>query len=234
MLSASLASRVGDERDAIGTGLGYWWLAFGRLKEARRAFETVGHVGQRRWNLVIMADLLDDQRQAIDLLNAHGWAYNPIPFARAGLFRRANAIMQQPTAGGLGPPHHLVARGEEALARGRYKDAISQFRQGFELLKARPSAAFYVTAMSLARAWHETGDTSQEILVLEEAARTLPAYVAPGFPAAWWIKAQTHLARAYREGSRTAEAASLEHQVRKWLAHSEPSFLVQPATAQPH
>ena len=115
--------------------------------------------------------------------------------------------MQQPTAGGLGPPHHLVARGEEAPARGRYKDAISQFRQGFELLKARPSAAFYVTAMSLARAWHETGDTSQEILVLEEAARTLPAYVAPGFPAAWWIKAQTHLARAYREGSRTAEGA---------------------------
>ncbi len=175
----------------------------------------------------MMADLLDDRRQAVELLRANVWAYNPVPFARAGLFRRAHAIMRQPTVGGIGPAHHLCARGEEALAERRYKDAISELQHAFELMKARPSSMFYLTATSLARAWHEAGDTSQEILVLEEAARTRPIYAGAGFSGAWWIKAQTHLVRAYQEASRTAEADALQREIRKLLAHADPGFSMQ-------
>ena len=220
-LSASAASHGGFVRDTSATYEGVLWLGLGRLSDAREAFARVGHVGQRRWNLVRMADLLDDRQQMIELLSSHGWAYNPVPFARAGLLRRAHEIMQQPKSSGLGTPHHAVARGEEALAARRFDKAIEELQRGFDLLRARPTNDFYTTAMSLARAWHEVGDTSQELLVLEDAFRTRPPYGFPGLGIAWWIKTQVHLISAYGEASRFEDAEALEDQVRKLLSQAD-------------
>jgi tetratricopeptide (TPR) repeat protein len=222
-LTTSMESRTGFERDALATNRGYFWLGLGRLADARQAFETVGHVSQRVWNLALMADLLDDRRELVELLGRHAWAYNPVPFARAGMFKRANEIMQAPKVGVVGKPQHAVARGEEFLAAKRYDKAIEELQRGFDLLRARPTSVFYTTAMSLARAWHESGDTSQEILILEDAIRTRPPYTSPGTPIAWWIKAQLQLVAAYDEASRTQDADALAGQIRQLLSQADPN-----------
>jgi hypothetical protein len=218
-----LKSRAGFERDTLATNCGYLWLGLGRLADAHQAFETVGHVNQRLWNLAFMADLLDERREMAELLGRHRWAYNPVPFARAGMFNRAKEIMQAPRVGVVGKPHHAVARGEEFLAARRYDKAIEELQRGFDLLRGRPTSVFYMTAMSLARAWHESGDTSQEILILEDAIRARPPFIAPGPPIAWWIKTQVHLVAAYDEAARTKEANALAGQIRKLLSQADPN-----------
>jgi tetratricopeptide (TPR) repeat protein len=155
-------------------------------------------------------------------LTRHGWAYNPLPFARAGLFDRAHAIIDdRPAVGANRTARLALARGEEALAAGRLPEAIRLLQNGIDLVRARRHLEFYESSLSLARAWRIAGQSSQALRVLEEAVRERPAYVTPGLAAAWWIKAQVHLARGYRQAGRRQDADALEKQVSFLLSQAD-------------
>lgn len=221
-IARSIPSRVSAERDAVATGNGYLWLTLGRLRQARQAFEAVAHLGQRELDLALLADLLDDRASMRMHLRRKGWAYDPVLFARAGLFDRAHEIMQAPSISGPRAAREAIARAEEALSLGRTRDAIDLLERAVAVVRARPHVDFFNASLSLAQAWRDVGSTAQAIRVLEEASQTRPGYRGPGLAGAWWIKTQVWLAHAYRDVGRHVEAAQLEERLGHLLSQADP------------
>ena len=209
------------ERSAFATTNGYFWLSLGRISEARRVFENPSRVNQRELNLANLADAVDDRRQMAVHLTRHGWAYNPAPFARAGLFDRARAIAREPAHGANRALHDAMARAEELLSAGRFREAEALLEPVVVRLRSRPHIDFYNASLSRADAWELAGDQTQALRVLEETVIQPPRYVVPGLSAAWWIKAQVRLVIAYRRAGREPEAAELESSVRSLLSHAD-------------
>jgi DNA-binding winged helix-turn-helix (wHTH) protein len=234
-LTTTLSSRASGERDAFATTHGFMWLSIGRMKEAQTSFEAVGHFGQRATNLSHLGDLVDDLPRVRSHLNKLEYAYNPAPFARAGLFDRARAIMGAPGVGSHRSAYRAIALAEDALASGRFDDAIPQFQLAADQLRRARDRYFYNTLISLARAWQGAGNASQAVRALEEAAKERPPYMGPGLPAAWWIKARVLLARAYRAVGRHADADRAAAEVRQDLRFADPDhpFLRALATTPP-
>ena len=138
-LASQLNSRVAADRDAMATGTGYLWLTLGRVADARKAFEAVGHVGQRERNLALLADLLDDRASMMRHLERQGWGYNPVPFARAGLVERARQIMKDPTVTGERKAQDAIAKAEPMIGTGRPREAIELLQPAIDMLRARPA-----------------------------------------------------------------------------------------------
>jgi len=216
-IAATLSARVSYDRDAMATGNGHMWLALGRVADARKAFNAIGHHDQKEWSLAVVADVLDDRRLQVAHLSRHGWSWNPLPFARAGMFERMRAVLKEPPVGAGDALLRTVSLGEEALASGRPADAIVQFQQALDRLHVRPGRPYFETSISLARAWHAVGDDMQALRVLEEAVRA----EAPPTAAAVWIKAQIHLVHAYRRAGRVDEAEAIAERVRRLLAQAD-------------
>jgi len=207
-------------RDALATRNGAFWLALGRVTDARRVFELGGHTGQLELNLSRIPELFDDWPAVVGHLDRIEWAHNPVPFAQAGLFDRANEII----AGGYSfGPDRMVARGLEAGAAGRLAEAKTELQQAVDMLRGWPTIAFYVASLALADAWASEGNGAQVIRVLEETVATAPAYGTPG-PVGRWIKAQVRLVQAYREAGRRDEAEQLASRVRALLSLADPDF----------
>jgi DNA-binding winged helix-turn-helix (wHTH) protein/tetratricopeptide (TPR) repeat protein len=217
----TLANRTFKERSAYATTNGYFWLSLGQIREARRVFETPSRVNQRELNLANLADAIDNRRQMAVHLTRHGWAYNPAPFARAGLFDRARAIAREPAHGANRALHDAMARAEELLSAGRFRETEALLEPIVVRLRTRPHLDFYNASLSRADAWEKAGDHAQALRVLEETVVQPPRYVVPGLSAAWWIKAQVRLVIAYRRAGRDTEAAELESRVRTLLSQAD-------------
>lgn len=183
-IATSLETRFSLDRETMATYSGSLWLTVGRIRQARVAFEQVGHVGQRETNLARLADLVDDKQAMIQHTKRVGWIYNPVPLARAGLFDRARRVMQQPSIGSNVAPAFAIARGLEALARNRLQDAITLLQPAVDRLRGRSDAMFYNASMSLAQAWRGAANPSQAVRVLEETVSQRPAYITPGLSGA--------------------------------------------------
>jgi DNA-binding winged helix-turn-helix (wHTH) protein/tetratricopeptide (TPR) repeat protein len=208
-------------RDALATTNGVFWLTLGRVADARRVFELGGHTGQLELNLSRIPELFDDWPAVVGHLDRIEWAHNPVPFAQAGLFDRANEII----AGGYSQgPGRRVARGLEAGAAGRYPEATKELQQAVDMLRDRPTNGFYVASLALADVWASAGSSSQVIRVLEETVATAPAYGTTGPAGAAWIKAQVRLVGAYRQGGRHDEAEVLAARVRALLSLADPDL----------
>ena len=220
-IAGSIPSRVSAERDAVATSNGYFWLTLGRPLQARQAFEAVGHLGQREWNLARLADLLDDETSMRVHLGRQEWAYNPVPFARAGLFERAHEIMGAPGVSGPRAAREAIAHAEEALTLEQPRKAVALLQRALDVLRARPDVDFFNASLSLAQAWTDLDSPAQAIRVLEEAEQARPSYRAPGLAGAWWIKTQVRLAQAYQTGGRSAEAAQVAHRIRQLLSQAD-------------
>jgi DNA-binding winged helix-turn-helix (wHTH) protein/tetratricopeptide (TPR) repeat protein len=220
-IEVTIATRSEALRDALATTNGMFWLALGRVADARRVFQLGGHAGQIELNLSRIPELFDDWAAVIEHLDRMEWAHNPVPFAQAGLFERAGDII----AGGYSwGPDRQVARGLEAGAAGRFSEATRELQQAVDMLRDRPTDAFYIASLALADVWAAAGNGAQVIRVLEETVATAPAYGTTGPAGAAWIKAQVRLARAYREAGRSDEADGLAVQVRALLSLADPDF----------
>jgi DNA-binding winged helix-turn-helix (wHTH) protein/tetratricopeptide (TPR) repeat protein len=217
-VAATLPTRIFIDRDATATANGHLSLTLGRIADARQAFDAIGHFNQKEWSFAHLADALGDRRQLAWHLTRHGrWSWNPLPFARAGLFDRVRELLAEPAVGADHVALRKAALGEEALAAGRFSDAITHFQDALDRLRMRPGHPYYGTSISLARAWRAIGDDTQVVRVLEEAVRT-QAY--PG-AAVFWIKAQAHLVQVYRRHGRHDEAAAIAERVRGLFAHAD-------------
>jgi len=218
-IAATIPATSEALRDALATTNGVFWLALGRMEEARRVFALGGHAGQLELNLSRIPELFDDYQAVIGHLDRIEWAHNPVPYAQAGLFDRAHDII----AGGYSwGPDRQVARGLEAAAAGQPSAATKELQQAVDMLRGRPTDAFYVASLALADAWASAGSPSQVIRVLEETVATTPAYGGTGPAGAWWIKAQVKLAGAYRRLGRFGDADVVEGQVRRWMSLADP------------
>jgi len=220
-IEATISTEVEGLRDALATTNGVLWLALGRIEDARRVFRLVGHSGQLELNLSRIPEVFDDWAAVVEHLDRLGWAHDPVPFAQAGLFARANAIV----AGGYSwGPHRQVARGLEAAAGGRFPEATKELQQAVDRLRNRPTDPFYVASLALADVWESAGNRLQAVRVLEETVATRPAFGTTGPAGAAWIKAQVRLARAYRRAGRSDEAENLAGRVRALLSLADPGF----------
>jgi DNA-binding winged helix-turn-helix (wHTH) protein/tetratricopeptide (TPR) repeat protein len=226
-LSAAIDLRVSMDRDAMATASGYFWLGLGDVAEARRVFEKVGDTDQREWNLGDLADLLDDRAAMAAHLNRVGFAYDPVPFSRAGLFERAARIRRMPAIGSNREPRRRFSLGEEALAAGHMSAALKHLQSAVDLFRVQPDNDFYAASQSLAVAWQKSGSTPQAIRVLQEAIESQPTYTDAGPPIIWWIKCQVQLAALYRKNGMPSEATALEARTRALLPDGDPEALLK-------
>ena len=120
-VDASIVQRVAIVRDAMVTTSGFFWLTLGRVADARSAFLKIGDLGQREWSLAEVSGVLGDREAAAEHLGRVTRAWDPVPFVRAGMFKRAEAIMRMPPVGafGRGAPPAACTRRKGAGARRR-------------------------------------------------------------------------------------------------------------------
>ncbi len=214
-IEATIPSQSEALRDALATTNGTFWLVVGRIEDAKRVFELIGHTGQFEVNMSKIASVFDDHAAVVKHLDRIEWAHNPVPFAQAGLFDRANEII----AGGCSRGSaRLLTRGLEAAAAGQILDATKALQQATDLLRDRHGDGFYIASRALADVWESAGNPLQVIRVLEETVVAPPNYGETGPAGVAWIKAQVRLVETYREAGRFEAADALEAQVRRLMA----------------
>lgn len=222
-LDRSLEGRLGRERDAFATRVGFAYLGFGKVQQARRAF---GHAGSpaRQMNLALCALAEGDERTAREWLlqiRSHS-AQRPALFARAGLTadaeRGLDAIVLTDHTEGIVE----VTRGLVAARRGDRGRAAAALRRGIELLRFTGEPEYFFAVEALADRWAADGDTDRAVQWLVDAStQRTHTYGAAYWTAAYWIRLNARLADLYRRQHRLADAERISTALRVLLRDAD-------------
>jgi tetratricopeptide (TPR) repeat protein len=218
-LENGLEARVGRERDAFATAIGFSYLAMGRLRQAERAFRHAA-TPLRQINLAMLALAVGDEPQARDWLlqvRSHG-RERPAVFASVGLLPEAESGL----ASAFGSEHAdgvaEIARGLIAARRGETESAIVSLRRGTELLRFSGEPEYFLGTEALAQIWIERGKVGHATRLLAHAAEQRErAYGSPQWAGAYWIRLSARLLPLLRREGRKAEAERLSTMLRQLL-----------------
>jgi hypothetical protein len=210
----SLDSRLGRERDAYATMVGFSYLAFGRIEESTRALRHAASP-VRQLNLAMPAlalgDPADSQARRWLLQVRQHRTMRPALFARAGLVEDAELGLA-----GLPPSEHAegvmeVTRGLIALRRRQTKIAIPLLRHGMELLRFSGEIEYFLAAEALAGIWMQAGDAGRALqLLTDSVGQRTRTYGATPWAWAYWLKLHQVLIEHHRQLGGVAEAQRLQ------------------------
>jgi tetratricopeptide (TPR) repeat protein len=222
-LENGLATRVGRDRDAYATTIGFSYLAMGRLQQAERAFRHAA-APLRQINLAMLALAVGDEAQARDWLleiSSHG-RERPALFASVGLLAAAEGGI----ASAFGSEHvdgiAEITRGLIATRRGQTESAIASLRRGTELLRFSGEPEYFLGTEALAEIWIERGKVGRATRLLTHASEQRErAYGSPQWAGAYWIRLSARLVALHRREGRTADAERLSATLRQLLAGAD-------------
>ena len=233
-LDGQLATRLGRERDAYATMLGFSYLAVGRIREAERAFRQAASP-TRQVDLALLALSLGDEagaRRWLLRIRAQSPA-RPALFARAGLVEDARRGLESafPTEHAAGMA--AATRGLIAMQTGHSGQAVESLTRAADLLRFSGEPEYFLTIESLARIWTSRGATDRAANLLsdgiEQRART---YGPVQWTGGYWIKLNADLAALYHRLGRDEEARRLDDARQTLLAEADADHpLRQPVVA---
>jgi tetratricopeptide (TPR) repeat protein len=223
-LESSLAARVGRDRDAFATAIGFSYLAMGRLQQAERAFRHAA-APRRQINLAMLALAVGDQAQARDWLleiRDHG-RERPALFASIGLLSEAEGGLVSAFGSEHADGVAEITRGLIARRRGQTESAIAFLRRGIELLRFSGELEYFLGTEALAQIWIERGKVGRATRLLAHASEQRErAYGSPQWAGAYWIRLSAGLVALQRREGRTADADRLSATLRQVLAGADP------------
>ena len=222
-LEHGLAARVGRDRDAYATNIGFSYLAMGRLQQAERAFRHAA-APLRQINLAMLALAVGDEAQARDWLleiSSHG-RERPALFASVGLLAAAESGI----ASAFGSEHvdgvAEITRGLIATRRGQTESTIASLRRGTELLRFSGEPEYFLGTEALAEIWIERGKVGRATRLLTHASEQRErAYGSPQWAGAYWIRLSAKLVVLHRREGRTADAERLSTTLLQLLAGAD-------------
>jgi tetratricopeptide (TPR) repeat protein len=225
-LERSLGDRVGRERDAYASIVGFAYLALGRVEQAERAFWQAASP-LRQLNLATLALTRQDERTArgwLSQIKEHA-GVRPALFARAGLDRDAEQGLETFTSVEHADAVASVTRGLIASHRGQLERARTALRRGFDLLRASGEPEYFFAAEALAHIAHARGDTSRAIGYLSHVSGMRARTYGPSqWTAGYWIRLNIDLAEIYRSAGREQDAALVGDILRGVLSEGQWTF----------
>ena len=204
----NLDARVGRQRDAFATAIGFTHLAFGRLQHAEDMFNRAA-TPVRQLNLAWLALHAGEDARAREWLleiPEHS-REQPALFARVGLAAEAEAGL----AASFGSPYAngiaSVARGFLMARQGRTRRAIRLLERGAERLRFSGEPEYFLAIESLAALHQARGRHGRASEVLAEAARQRRrSFGSPRWAGAAWARVNLQLIDAYTREGRPARA----------------------------
>ena len=216
-VDASLPSRVGRERDAFATAVGFAYLAFGNRDHAERAFRY-GAAPGRQLNLASLALAAGDEKAAKRWLLQipQHVQVRPALFARLGLDREAERGLDALAPGERTTGVATVTRGLIAARRGATAEATATLRQGLDLLRSSGEPEYFLAVEALARLASAAGEPDRAIRLLQQAAAERPHTFTPSqWTACYWIMSSELLAAMHRRLGQTDEADRIAASLRQ-------------------
>jgi tetratricopeptide (TPR) repeat protein len=232
-LDRRLAERLGRERDAFASAVGFAHLAFGQIQRADHAFRY-GSAPERQMNLAVLALTQGDEdaaRQWLRQVRDHA-GRSPALFARVGFTEDADRGLALLTPSDHSEGIAAVTRGLLALRQGQIERAAEQLRNGLDLLRSSGNPAYFFAAEGLATIADGRGDAGRSIgLLTDAAAERAHTYRSPQWTAAYWIRMSTDLAQRCRRAGRHDEAERISVGLRQILDHGDPQRRPDPGTS---
>jgi tetratricopeptide (TPR) repeat protein len=226
-LDRGLPDRLGRERDAFASALGFAHLAFGQTRRAEQAFRY-GSAPERQINLAVLALTQGDEdgaRQRLSQVREYA-GRSPALFARVGFTEDAERGLTS-----LLPSDHsegiaAVTRGLLALRLRQIEPAAERLREGLDLLRSSGEPAYFFAAEALAAIADGRGDVGRSIGLLTDAvAEQAHTYTFPQWTAAYWIRMSTDLAQRCRRAGRHDDAERISVGLRRILDIGDPQVL---------
>jgi hypothetical protein len=221
-LEGTLSQRLGPDRQALTTSLGYLYLALGQRLAAERMFLRLpGNEGP--YHLAIVASYHGEpdtaSRHFADLTDAVDPA--ALTLGLPALDARALPLAATLVAGwekNVEEPDAKLLRGQLALMRGHAEQAKALLRSSIDLREDRLGTPALAASDGLARAWKSGDDWQQAILVLEDASQNrFRGCLWPTSSAHLWLALRAELAHLYRHVGRESEALAIETHLRTLL-----------------
>ncbi len=199
-----------------------YYLALGRLQEAKALLSE--------WTtppeMLALFHLATGDIPALEanLADAEATYHTAILLARAGKPAEAEIVLADPAIRDrLNSPLIVsfwegLTRGELALARGAYKEAVIQFETNSDIPPMWPNAFFFLGADGMASALDKLGDTEAAIEVLERASRERAGSIFGPAATLFWMKNQLALMNLYDQTGQPDKAWQIEIELRKLLS----------------
>ncbi|MGH9309822.1 MAG: hypothetical protein ACRD1U_10635 [Vicinamibacterales bacterium] len=207
-LERTMNQKLGLERDALSTTVGFAYSAMGRRADAERAFRAAGSP-TRQLNLAMLALTAGDEDEARRWLRQipQFSAVRPSLFARVGLEAEAIRGLESDAPSPYREGLESVSRGLLDARRGRTESAATALRRGLDLLRWSGEPEYLFAIEELARMAESQGDVDRAASLLRTAVDSRAhTYGARQWTAAYWAKLGAGLARLHGRQGRTADA----------------------------
>ncbi len=226
-------------RDAWAGQAGNAYLTLGALQAAEEMFRQFSFENARRMGLAEVAWARGDLQAATQQLGQSKDAPRMIRamvWPRFGESTWALEFMTNPPSlpPWMAEETDKLVRGQVALTRGETVTAITLLEES--LVAGHPGVPrsqdipllFFSGSESLARAWEQHGDVEEALRVLEDASaarrRIYLGHLSP--KGIYWLQIEAARARLARKLGRQEEAARIEAELLKLLAHADPDHVI--------
>jgi tetratricopeptide (TPR) repeat protein len=171
-----------------------------------------------------------------DVSDPHAASYAALALAQLGFAADAERLLarlperfEPPDIGAWteweGPVYQgnlTMTRGTLAVLDGRFEEAIPLLEEGLPLMGSRGGLSDYFRgAMTLATALERLDRPEQAIEILEETSRSKVRVLRRKH---YWLMLRLRLAQTLRRYGRDVEAAEVEEELSRYLAHADDDF----------
>ena len=231
-------------RDAWIHQAGNAYLNLGALQAAEEVFRQVSSEDRRRMGLAEVAWARGDLQAATQQLGQYAgaargpsdagsgrWMFGAMVWPHFGDSTWALEFMTNPPSlpPWLAEQTDKLVRGQVALARGETVTAIPLLEESLVAPRSQNNPTmFFLGSESLARAWEQHGDMEEARRVLEDAsaARRRIYLGTASHKEMYWLRIEAARARLARKLGRQEEAARIEAELLKLLAHADPDHVI--------